>query len=112
LIQGERINVKSNECGLRIVPHERCDDGGDQASSPGGIGCQAETAREGSLIRIEDEDGIADLALVGPQDADAVNGRVSVESPLGHALLGRRVGDRVRFRAPGGVLEVTVVGVS
>ena len=37
--------------------------------------------------------------------------RVSAESPIGRALLGRRLGDEVRFRAPGGVLSVTVVNV-
>jgi len=36
---------------------------------------------------------------------------VSCDSPLGRALIGRHVGDRVEFRAPGGVLAVIVVAV-
>jgi transcription elongation factor GreA len=56
-------------------------------------------------------DGEAEFRIVPVQDADAVAERVSAESPLGRALLGRHVGDEVRFRAPGGVLAVTVVGV-
>jgi transcription elongation GreA/GreB family factor len=70
-----------------------------------------QTIQLGSQVRIEDEDGITDLALVDIEEADPFSRRISVVSPLGHALLGRRVGDRVRFRAPGGIVEVNVVAV-
>ncbi len=68
--------------------------------------------RIGSRVRVRDVDGEAEFAVVGPEEADAAAERVSAESPLGRALLGRRLGEHVRFRAPGGVLAVTVVGVS
>jgi transcription elongation factor GreA len=67
--------------------------------------------RIGSRVRIQDADGVAEFRLVQPEDADAVAERVSCESPLGRALLGRRTGEEVRFHAPGGVLTVTVVEV-
>jgi transcription elongation GreA/GreB family factor len=67
--------------------------------------------RVGSRVRVRDEDGEDEFALVTPEDVDTGANRISIESPLGRALLGRRVGDRVRFRAPGGVMGVTVVGV-
>ena len=67
--------------------------------------------RIGSRVRVRDVDGEAEFAVVGPEDADAIAERVSAESPLGRALLGRRLGDEVRFRAPSGVLAVTVIGV-
>jgi transcription elongation factor GreA len=67
--------------------------------------------RMGSRVRVCDEDGEAEFAVVAPEDADAAAERVSASSPLGHALLGRRPGEEVRFRAPGGVLTVTVVDV-
>jgi transcription elongation GreA/GreB family factor len=60
---------------------------------------------------VRDADGEAEFAVVPPEDADAAAERVSASSPLGHALLGRRLGEEVRFRAPGGVLAVTVVDV-
>jgi transcription elongation factor GreA len=60
---------------------------------------------------VRDSDGDAEFRIVEPQEADAVAERVSAESPLGRALLGRQVGDLVRFRAPGGVLAVTIVDV-
>jgi transcription elongation GreA/GreB family factor len=37
--------------------------------------------------------------------------RISEETPLARALLGRRVGDQVSARTPGGRWEVTIVGV-
>jgi transcription elongation factor GreA len=65
----------------------------------------------GSRVCIRDADGEAQFYVVPPEEADAVADRVSARSPLGGALLGRRVGDVVRFRAPGGVLAVTVVSI-
>ena len=67
--------------------------------------------RIGSQVCIRDIDGDATFRIVEPEYADAMADRVSAQSPLGRALLGSRVGDRVRFRAPGGVLAVTVVDV-
>ncbi len=67
--------------------------------------------RMGSRVRVRDEDGEAEFAVVPPDEADITANRVSAQSPLGRALLGRRLGDVVRFRAPGGELAVTVVEV-
>jgi transcription elongation factor GreA len=49
--------------------------------------------------------------IVGPAEADPVNGRISNESPIGKALLGHNVGDTVEFDTPGGpiTLEITAV---
>jgi transcription elongation GreA/GreB family factor len=67
--------------------------------------------RMGSRVRVRDEDGEAEFAVVPPDEADITANRVSAQSPLGRALLGRRLGDVVRFHAPGGELAVTVVAV-
>ncbi len=65
----------------------------------------------GSKVRVRDSDGDAVFSIVEPGEVDIADERISAESPLGHALLGRKVGEQVRFRAPGGVLSVTVVEV-
>jgi transcription elongation GreA/GreB family factor len=65
----------------------------------------------GSRVRIRDDDGEEEFSIVPPEDADVSAERVSAESPLGRALLGRRLGEEVQYRAPGGVLTVTVVAV-
>ncbi|MCS7280041.1 MAG: transcription elongation factor GreA [Desulfobacterota bacterium] len=67
----------------------------------------------GSKVKLKNVDtgDIVIYQLVGPFESDVKSGRISVTSPLGKALLGRRVGEEVRFSAPGGekiyeVLEI------
>ncbi len=67
--------------------------------------------RVGSRVRVRDADGQVEFNIVEPAEADIAAERISAESPLGRALLGRQTGDEVRFRAPGGLLSVTVVEV-
>ncbi len=71
-----------------------------------------DVVRIGSRVRVKDADGEEEFAVVPDEEADARADRVSADSPLGRALLGRRVGEQVRFRAPGGIMGVTVVAVS
>ncbi len=49
--------------------------------------------------------------LVGAAEADPVEGRISNESPLGEALLGAKIGDTVRVKAPNGIIEFRVMKV-
>jgi transcription elongation factor GreA len=49
--------------------------------------------------------------LVGPMEADPVEGRISNESPLGRVLLGVKVGEVVRVNAPRGITEFQVISV-
>jgi len=49
--------------------------------------------------------------LVGPAEADPASGRISVESPLGKALLGRSVGEEITINAPNGFLKFQVVAM-
>ena len=48
-------------------------------------------------------------ALVGSEEADSVSGKISNESPLGQALLGKKKGDKVVVHAPKGEMEYTIV---
>lgn len=56
----------------------------------------------GDEVDVESADGTATYALVHPAEAGAVDGRISVTSPLGRALLGARPGDVVVVEAPAG----------
>ena len=49
--------------------------------------------------------------IVGAAEASPIDGRISNESPLGQALLGRRVGDEVKVTAPAGELSFRVVQI-
>ncbi len=46
--------------------------------------------------------------LVGPAEADPAGGRISVESPLGKALVGSKVGEFITINAPNGFLKFRV----
>ena len=67
----------------------------------------------GSTVRFV-EDGEQDeesYRIVGPAEADPKGGRVSFESAVGKALLGRRVGDKVPITTPGGAYTVRITAV-
>jgi transcription elongation factor GreA len=49
--------------------------------------------------------------IVGKAEANPAQGRISNESPLGQALLGRRIGDTVSIAAPGGVTIFKIVAI-
>jgi transcription elongation factor GreA len=47
--------------------------------------------------------------LVTSEEADVANGRISTSSPIGRALIGKEVGDTVKFQIPGGVKELEIL---
>ncbi len=49
--------------------------------------------------------------IVGAKEADPRNGRISHVSPIGSALMGRRVGDRVEVQTPGGALWLEIIEI-
>jgi transcription elongation factor GreB len=66
----------------------------------------------GALVRLEDEDGaVIEYQLVGPDEFDVEAGRISIDSPVGKALLGRREGDEVVVRRPRGEMVFEVLEV-
>lgn len=58
-----------------------------------------------SRVRLRDGQRTWIMTLVFPEDADPEEGNISVLAPLGAAILGCRVGQRVEFRVPGGELR-------
>jgi transcription elongation factor GreB len=73
---------------------------------------QREKVFFGAWVEIEQEDGECRvLRIVGPDESDPAQGLLSMESPLGRALLGKRVGDEVRVRRPKGELRCEVLAI-
>jgi transcription elongation factor GreB len=69
----------------------------------------------GAWVRIEDESGDELLyRIVGPDEFDVERGFISIDSPVGRALLGQRTGDEVVVRRPKGdaVFEILEVRYS
>lgn len=66
-----------------------------------------------STVTIDDDGHEDTYTIVGPAEADPANGRISNESGLGKALIGRKKGDQVEVSTPsGGTYTVTIVGLS
>jgi transcription elongation factor GreB len=66
----------------------------------------------GSTVTVEDDDGArATYQIVGVDEFDAKAGRISMDSPLGRSLMGKRLDDVVTVRRPKGDAEVTIVEV-
>ena len=65
-----------------------------------------------ATVTVCDADGEeASYQIVGIDEANALEGRISWISPLARALLKAREGDTVRFESPGGLREIDIVGI-
>ena len=66
----------------------------------------------GSIVCVRDDNGTKGVyELVGPLESDIGNGRVSIEAPVGRALVGRSAGEVVEVEAPRGSLAVEILQV-
>ncbi len=72
-----------------------------------------DAVRFASRVRVEnlDSEEESEYMIVGPDEADIKQGKISISSPLGSALLGKKPGDEAVLQAPGGkrvyeVLEI------
>lgn len=64
----------------------------------------------GSQVTVlEDGQDQVTYEIVGSAEVDPKTGRISNESPLGQALMGRRAGEEVTVRTPGGTLQVKIL---
>jgi len=67
----------------------------------------------GAWVRLENETGEeSEYRLVGPDETDAAKGWISIDSPMGRALLGKREDDEVVVQRPAGKATVTILEVS
>ena len=74
---------------------------------------QKDKVRFGAFVTIEDEEGAERVfQIVGVDEVDAKNGRISWKSPVGRALLGKQVDDEVRVRWDAGERELVVVDIA
>ena len=72
---------------------------------------QEGTVTVGSLVRVKDIefDEINEYRLVGTVEADPMNNRISNESPVGRALLGRKKGEIVDVEVPAGIIKYEIL---
>ena len=60
------------------------------------------------FVMADDPDEVDTYEIVGTTEADVEAGRISNESPIGNALLGRKKGDKVSVSTPSGVIEIVI----
>jgi transcription elongation factor GreA len=88
------IEGRLNELSYKISAAEVIDPG----KSPSDRAVFASTV----LLENVDTEESVEYQLVGEDESDIENGRISFSSPLGRAIIGRKVGDEIVLNAPGG----------
>ncbi len=68
----------------------------------------------GTTVAIRDREtgDVETYTIVGSTEVDVPNGRISLRSPIGSALMGHRRGDKVVVSAPNGSVEFEIVSIS
>ncbi|MCB1418744.1 MAG: transcription elongation factor GreA [Notoacmeibacter sp.] len=72
-----------------------------------------DTVKFGATVDLVDEDTEEEKSyqIVGDQEADVKQGRISISSPIARALIGKRVGDSIEVNAPGGSRAYEVLAI-
>ena len=67
----------------------------------------------GSTVTVKDVQNGKEhrYTLVGPDEGDLKNGKISVQSPVGRALIGKRAGETVEVKTPAKVVEYEVLNI-
>lgn len=82
----------------------------DESGAPGGTLLEVQP---GTTVTVQmDGEPEETYRIVGTAEADPRNGKISHESPLGAALLGRRKGDVVRFKSPDGDMKIKILKIT
>jgi transcription elongation factor GreA len=74
----------------------------------------ANAIRFGAWVTLCDEDNGEEkqYRIVGDMEADITNNRLSISSPMGKALLGKKIDDLVEIKVPKGIKEYVVVNIN
>jgi len=67
--------------------------------------------RIGSTVRVRSDRGEEVYHIVGSEEASPLEGKISNESPLGSAFLGKKVGERVEVKTPGGMVKYEILEI-
>lgn len=73
-----------------------------------------ETVNVGAFVKLYNETFDMEMAyqIVGSAEADPMENRISNESPIGHAVLGHKVGESVDANTPGGIVRVRILEIN
>jgi transcription elongation factor GreA len=73
-----------------------------------------DTVRFGATVKVVDEetDAEKEYQIVGADEANIEEGRISVTSPIARAMIGKGIGDQIEVQAPSGARYYEILGVS
>jgi len=74
-------------------------------------GNKADGVSVGTKVTVRYDHNQAIFEIVGEWEADPVNKKISHESPLGQALVGKNIGDKVEVQAPAGILTYEILAI-
>jgi transcription elongation factor GreB len=78
-----------------------------------GIPADSDQVRFGARVTVVDEEGVVrSYVIVGPDESNPDTGHLSFQSPVGRALMKKRVGDVVVVKRPIGDLELEITAIS
>jgi len=67
----------------------------------------------GSHVRVKTDEGRSqEYVIVGPAEADPREGKISNESPVGRALIGKKLNDEVQVNVPKGIISMKITKIS
>ncbi len=69
------------------------------------------SVRIGATVTVQYDSQVASYQIVGSEEADPVARRISNESPLGRAFLGKSIGEKVMVKVPRGEFEYVIVDI-
>ncbi len=73
--------------------------------------CDKKSVEIGCTVVLKDGDSELEYSLVGSDEADPMNGKISIESPIGCSLLDHQVGDSVVVKTPAGEIKYSIVKI-
>jgi len=75
-------------------------------------GGASDRVRLGSTVTVSDPEGVEEhYTIVGSIEANPAEGKISNESPVGQALIGRKAGEAVQVLVPAGALKLKIVSI-
>jgi transcription elongation factor GreA len=76
-------------------------------SSTGGT----DSVNVGSKVTVEKDGKKSEYTIVGTEEANVLDGKISIRSPFGQAILGKRKGDTFSFEAQNGLMKYKIVSI-
>ncbi len=72
---------------------------------------EEDVVRVGSIVEVKSNNGSEIFNIVGSAEAKPQEGKISNESPLGRAFLGRKIGDEIEIKSPSGITKYKIIKI-